>query len=424
MKSIEPVKRLCGEIRVPGDKSISHRAVMLGAISEGRTSVEGLLDCDDCLYTIRAFREMGVAIETSNGRTTIDGAGLRGLKKPKAALFAGESGTTMRILPGILAGQNFEATITGAPSLLHRPMKRIVEPISLMGVDIKASHLGLPPILIKGGDVMPIDYKMPVPSAQVKSAILLAGLYANGLTTVEEKFKSRDHTERMMEHFGAAITSKGMSVSVLGGVELSARSFAVPGDISSAAFFMVGASILDGSTVLIKDVSVNPTRSGLIESMTNMGAKIKVINRRDLFEPYADIEVSAAETRGITIEESAIPGLIDELPALFVLAAFSKGRTIVKGAGELRVKEADRINSMGQNLRSMGASFGVDGDSIIIEGKESLEGAMLKSFGDHRTCMAMVIAALASKGRSDIDDVSCVSKSFPGFFDILGSLIN
>ena len=306
MRSIEPVKRLCGEIRVPGDKSISHRAVMLGAISEGRTSVEGLLDCDDCLYTIRAFREMGVAIETSNGRTAIDGVGLRGLRKPKAALFAGESGTTMRILPGILAGQNFEATITGAPSLLRRPMKRIVEPLSSMGIDIKTSDLGLPPIMINGGNIRPIDYRMPVPSAQVKSAILFAGLYANGLTTVEEKFKSRDHTERMMEHFGAAITSKGMSVSVLGGVELSARSFAVPGDISSAAFFMVGASILDGSTVLIKDVSVNPTRSGLIESMTNMGAKIKVINRRDLFEPYADIEVSAAETRGITIEESAI----------------------------------------------------------------------------------------------------------------------
>ncbi|HPM42985.1 MAG TPA: 3-phosphoshikimate 1-carboxyvinyltransferase, partial [Candidatus Omnitrophota bacterium] len=206
MRSIEPVGRLCGEVRVPGDKSISHRAVMLGAISEGRTSIEGLLDCDDCLYTIGAFREMGVAIEKSSGRTTIDGVGLRGLKKPKAALFVGESGTTMRILPGILAGQNFQSTINGAPSLLRRPMKRIVEPISSMGVEIRASDLGLPPILIKGGDVRPIDYKMPVPSAQVKSAILFAGLYANGLTTVEEKFKSRDHTERMMEHFGAAIT--------------------------------------------------------------------------------------------------------------------------------------------------------------------------------------------------------------------------
>lgn len=423
MNVIKPVKKIQGQIEVPGDKSVSHRAVMLGAIARGDTAIEGLLDCDDCNYTIKAFRAMGIKITTGRDRAVIAGAGLRGLRKPAGAIYAGESGTTMRILPGILAGQDFETRIECAPSLARRPMKRIVEPLSSMGVDIKAAAGGLPPLTVRGGTVRPVIYRLPVPSAQVKSAVLFAGLYASGVTTVEEEFSSRDHTERMMAYFGAPVTVKGLSVSIRGGGELSARSFKVPGDISSAAFFMAGASIIPGSKVRICGVNINPTRAGIIDIMKKMGSDIRLTGKKDLFEPSADIEVVSGKTRGITIGQETVPSIIDELPVIFVLAAFSTGRTVIKGAGELRMKETDRINSMQENLRAMGAEFDVDDGDIIIEGTGSLNGAGLKSFGDHRTCMAMAIAAMAAKGRSSIDDIECVKKSFPGFFSTLDKLI-
>lgn len=421
-KDIERAKRLYGRLALPGDKSISHRAVMLGSIANGRTTVKGLLDCDDCNRTIDAFRKMGVPISREGDTAVINGVGLRGLKKPDGPLHAGESGTTMRILPGILAGQGFESVIEGDGSLLRRPMNRIVEPLSLMGVGISACPGGLPPLTIRGGSVKAVYYRMSVPSAQVKSAILFAALYAGGVTTVEELSVSRDHTERMMRHFGAKLDSGGLKVSVQGGGELDGRAFEVPGDISSAAFFMVGAILLEGSRIRIEKVGVNPTRTGILNVFSRMGARCAVVNRSDAFEPYADIEVESGRTEGTVIEKEEIPTLIDELPALFVLAALSKGKTVIKGAEELRVKETDRIASMKENLGRMGGRVDIKGSDVVIEGVDRLKAADLRSFGDHRTAMSMAIAALGAEGTSSIDDVECVNKSFPGFFKALDSV--
>ncbi|MBI5143467.1 MAG: 3-phosphoshikimate 1-carboxyvinyltransferase [Candidatus Omnitrophica bacterium] len=421
-KVIKPIRKLFGELTLPGDKSISHRAVMIGAIAEGDTSLKGLLDCDDCDYTIRAFRDMGIVIEKKGGLTIVKGRGLRGLKKPGGVLDAGNSGTTMRLLAGILAGHDFEATLTGGESLSNRPMRRIVEPLSLMGADIMARDSGYPPLTIKGGSLKPIDYHMPISSAQVKSAILLAGLYAKGITKVEEPFKSRDHTERMLKHFGAKLKAEGPKVSVEGPGTLKGRSLEVPGDISSASFFLVGATLLKGSKIRINKIGINPTRAGILRLLSKMGSKVKILNESDLFEPVADIEVAHAETHGVVIEEEMIPGLIDELPIIFVLASLSKGVTVIRGAKELRLKETDRIHSLEDNLKKMGSQINIKGDELIIEGRKVLQGASLKSFGDHRTCMAVTVAALCAKGESSIDDVECVNKSFPGFFTTLEGL--
>jgi 3-phosphoshikimate 1-carboxyvinyltransferase len=417
-----PAKSVRGEIKLPGDKSISHRAIMLGSLAEGVTCIKGLLDCDDCNYTMRAFRDMGVPIDVIENYTTILGKGLRSLRRPAGPVNAGNSGTTMRILAGILAGQRFEVMLTGEPALSGRPMNRIITPLSLMGTYITSLNGGYPPLRMMGGSVKAIKYDMPVPSAQVKSAILFAGLYSNGVTTVTEKFKSRDHTERMMKYFGADVRVNGLSVSVKGARELKSRAIEVPADISSAGFFMVAASLLEGSKVKIRNVTVNPTRAGIIEAMSRMGAHISIDNRKELFEPVADITVEYAKTKGITIDESMIPSIIDELPVIFVLAALSEGRTVIKGVKELTVKETNRIESMKHNLSKMGAHIKTSGSNVIIEGVKELKGASLKSFGDHRTCMSMAIASLAAKDESVIDDVECVSKSLPGFFDILDDL--
>ena len=418
-KIIKPVKKISGEITVPGDKSISHRAVMIGSIARGMTKVIGIAKSDDCAYTINAFKAMGVNIRDERGTTIIEGKGLKGLSRPSAAIHVGNSGTTMRILPGILAGQDFESILTGDESLQKRPMKRIVEPLSKMHVVIKARDGEYPPLNIKGGVVKPITYKMPIPSAQVKSAILFAGLYANGVTSIIEKFRSRDHTERMLKYFGSKLNVKGMRVSVEGIKELEARSFEIPGDISSASFFIVAATILKGSRVKIKNVSINPTRAGILKILSRMGAKVKVINKRRGFEPVGDIIAQYSRTRGIIIDKAMMPSLIDELPIIFVLAAISRGRTVINGAGELRVKETDRISSMGENLNKMGALFSVKGDNIIIEGVNKLKGAMVDSFKDHRTCMSMAVAAIAADGETVIEGAESVSKSFPEFFETL-----
>lgn len=422
IKTIEPIKKIYGDISLPGDKSISHRAVMLGAISKGRTSARGLLDCDDCNYTIRAFRDMGVNITKEGDVTLVEGVGLRGLKRPASPIRVGNSGTSMRILAGILAGQDFKSVLEGDQSLSKRPMRRIVEPLSLMGADIEAASGDFPPIRIRGGDLKPIDYRMPVSSAQVKSAILFAGLYASGVTVVEESVKSRDHTERMMKYFGADIKVNGLKVSLAGGRELDGKAVEIPGDISSASFFIAGAVLLKDSKVTIKKVSINPTRSGILGVLSRMGARVKVLNKVDAFEPYGDIKAESGPLKGIVIDSAQIPGIIDELPIIFVLASLAKGRTVIKGAGELRFKETDRIISMKESLENMGGSVIVEKDEIVIDGVSQLDGAGLKSFGDHRTCMAMTIASLTAKGESSIDDVECVNKSFPGFFEILEGL--
>jgi 3-phosphoshikimate 1-carboxyvinyltransferase len=300
-------------------------------------------------------------------------------------------------------------------------MKRITEPLSAMGIDIKSAS-GYPPLTIKGGKVRAINYRMPIPSAQVKSTILFAGLYAGGVTVVEEAFKSRDHTERMLGHFGAKINVNGLKVSVEGGKELEGRQLEVPGDISSASFFIAGAVLLKGSSLRIEKVGINPTRAGILKILAGMGARVKIANKKDLFEPVGDIEVESGKIRGISIDETVIPGIIDELPMIFVLASLSKGRTVIKGAEELKVKETDRIKSMKENLEAMGAKIRIEKSGIIIDGVAELKGADLKSYGDHRTCMAMTIAALAAKGPSRIDDVECVTKSFPGFFEVMEGL--
>lgn len=421
-KKIARAKRLCGSITLPGDKSISHRAVMCGSIAKGRTTVRDLLDCDDCNYTIEAFRSMGVRMTKEGDRTVISGSGLKGLKAPTKPIYVGESGTTMRVLSGILAGQPFESVLTGADSLLKRPMKRVAEPLAVMGVDVKCARGGYPPIVIKGGAVRPVDYKMDVASAQVKSAVLFAALYADGTTTVEEPVQSRDHTERMMKYFGAKIKTEKLRISVRGGKELTGRNVEVPGDISSASFFMAAATLLEGSRIRINRVSVNPSRAGILNVLSRMGAKYKITNRVDAFEPYADIEVAPAKTKGVVIDKSEIPSIIDELPVLFVLASLSEGRTVIKGAGELRVKETDRIASMEENLARMGGRVLVRSDDVVIEGVGRLKGARLKSFGDHRTAMSMAVAALAADGESVIEGEECVNKSFPGFFKVLDSL--
>ena len=419
--TIHPADKLTGRLVLPGDKSISHRAVMIGAVSNGKTVAKDILDCDDCNYTISAFRDMGIEIKKEGAYTTIEGKGLKGLKKPKGVLSVGNSGTSMRLISGILAGQDFSATLQGYESLSARPMKRITEPLSAMGIDIKSAN-GYPPLTIKGGKVRAINYRMPIPSAQVKSTILFAGLYAGGVTVVEEAFKSRDHTERMLGHFGAKINVNGLKVSVEGGKELEGRQLEVPGDISSASFFIAGAVLLKGSSLRIEKVGINPTRAGILKILAGMGARVKVANKKDLFEPVGDIEVESGKIRGISIDETVIPGIIDELPMIFVLASLSKGRTVIKGAEELKVKETDRIKSMKENLEAMGAKIRIEKSGIIIDGVAELTGADLKSYGDHRTCMAMTIAALAAKGPSRIDDVECVTKSFPGFFEVMEGL--
>ncbi|MDP3791458.1 MAG: 3-phosphoshikimate 1-carboxyvinyltransferase [Candidatus Omnitrophota bacterium] len=419
---IKPAKKVLGQITVPGDKSISHRAVMIGSIARGITTVKGMAESDDCNYTINAFKAMGVGISSEGNTTVIEGKGLKGLSRPSNAINVGNSGTTMRVLAGILAGQNFETTLTGDEGLQRRPMKRIVEPLSRMGVDISARKGDYPPIRIEGGIVKPIIYKTPVPSAQIKSAILFAGLYAKGTTRVIEKFKSRDHTERMLKYFGADISFNSRSVSISGGKELLARSFEIPGDISSASFFIAAAIILKGSSIKVKNVSINPTRAGILKILKKMGAKVKVVNKKDGFEPVGDIIAQYSKTRGITIDKSMIPSVIDELPIIFVLAALSKGRTVIKGSEELRVKETDRVSSMEYNLKKAGAVFNIRGNDIIIDGVDKLHGARLNSFQDHRTCMSMAVAALSADSESVIRGAESVSKSFPGFFDTLFKL--
>jgi len=433
---------LRGEIFLPGDKSISHRAIIVSSLSKGETKIENFLISEDTLRTLEVFKSMGVKIEEDRKQRTVGvyGKGLYGLRKPKSPLYMAGSGTTCRLLLGVLAGQNFEAKIFGDRSLSRRPMSRVTEPLRKMKAVIeskikiqKSKREEYLPITIRGcRPLRPISYRLAIPSAQVKSAILLAGLYAEGLTQITEPIKTRDHTERMLQAFKVDIKREGVKIKIRGLKELiSPREIFIPSDISSSAFFIVGASILTGSNLVIKSVGLNPTRIGLIRVLKRMGANIKIKSLKlkvKGFEPIGDIVVKASNLKGTVVEAGEIPSLIDELPILMVAACYAEGVTIIKGVGELRVKETDRINSMVSNLKRMGADIEskikiqklkIKEEVIVIKGRKPLKGVNLTSYGDHRTAMSLIIASLGAKGESHLDDVGCIKKSFPNFLDIL-----
>lgn len=417
---IQPGGKLTGRVRVPGDKSISHRSVMLGSLAEGETRVSGLLEGDDVLSTLGAFRAMGVRAEgPDRGKLVIQGAGLHGLKAPATPLDMGNSGTAMRLMAGILAGQPFDSELIGDESLSKRPMKRVSEPLGRMGAAIETAEGGRPPLRIKGGQKLRgIEYPMPVASAQVKSALLLAGLYAAGETSVTEPAPTRDHTERMLRGFGYGVKTDGSRISLHGGGRLKGCSIDVPADISSATFFLVGASIAAGSDLVLEHVGINPTRIGVINILKLMGADLELLNTREVGgEPVADIRVRAARLRGIRIPEDQVPLAIDEFPALFIAAACAAGETVLTGAHELRVKESDRIAVMAQGLKQLGIDARETSDGIIIKGG-CLQGGEIDSHGDHRIAMAFAMAGLVAAGSIKVRDCKNVDTSFPGFVSL------
>ncbi len=420
--TVNPGGTLKGEIRVPGDKSISHRSIMLGALAEGTTEVSGFLEGEDNLATLNAFRAMGVNISgPEQGRVTIEGVGLHGLKPPLEPLYLGNSGTSMRLLCGLMAAQDFDCTLTGDASLSGRPMRRVTEPLARMGAQIEATGEGTPPLRITGGrKLRGIHYEMPVASAQVKSCLLLAGLYAEGETCVTEPAPTRDHTERMLQGFGYAVKRDGNRICVEGGGRLSATRLDVPADISSAAFFMVGASIAGGADVTLKHVGINPTRIGVLNILRQMGADIELENEQQIGgEPVADIRVRSARLRGIRIPEDQVPLAIDEFPAIFVAAACAEGETVLTGARELRVKESDRIQVMADGLQILGVDARPTEDGMIIQGGVIGSGSV-ESHGDHRIAMSFAMAALRAAGPVEIRDCANVDTSFPGFAILAG----
>ncbi len=419
---VQPGGRLAGRLRVPGDKSISHRAIMLGAIADGVTRVEGFLEGEDSLATLAAFRSMGVRIEGPDaGRVVIHGVGLRGLRAPVGPLDLGNSGTSMRLLAGLLAGQGFAVTLVGDASLSKRPMRRVTGPLATMGARVEAAGEGTPPLAIHPvAGLRGIDYPMPVASAQVKSCLLLAGLYAEGETCITEPAPSRDHTERMLAGFGYPVRRSGSRVCVRGGGRLTATAVDVPADISSAAFFLVGASIAAGSDLVLEHVGVNPTRTGVLDILGLMGADVTRENERLAGgEPVADLRVRAARLRGAVIPPELVPLAIDEFPAVFVAAACADGETVVTGAEELRVKESDRIQVMADGLRALGVDARPTPDGMVIRGGR-IGGGRVDSRGDHRVAMAFAMAALRAEGEVVVDDCANVQTSFPGFAALAG----
>lgn len=435
-KKIKPARLLKGKLRLGGDKSISHRALILSSISKTRVSVKNFYPSQDCLHTLLAMRKLGVKITTKkNNELGIKGVGLNGLICP-ANLFLGDSGTTYRLLAGLLSGNACSVILNAGETLSRRPMKRIVEPLTRMGADIKPVsdkkiNEMYPPLMVKGGKLKGITYRLPIASAQVKSAVLLAGLYAEGKTQIIEDEKSRDHTERMLEKFKAAIKSKGNRISLRGPSRglVAPRIISIPGDFSSAAFFIVGALLLKGSRLTIKNVNVNPTRTGLLKVLKRMNARIRIIPKAGAKwpdEPVADVEIEHSRLRSAVVGKNEIPSLIDEVPIFMVAASLAKGKTIIRGVSELRVKETDRIKSMVYNLKKMGAKISdrlINGEEeIVIQGVSRLKGATLRSFSDHRTAMSAIIASLCADSPSLIDDTSCISKSFPDFLEKLASV--
>ncbi len=417
--------KLEGQIEVPGDKSISHRAVMLGSLATGATRITNFLMGADCLSTIECFKNMGIEfIQEGKNTITVRGRGLYGLREPEDVLDVGNSGTTIRLMMGILAGQPFFSTVTGDSSIRKRPMGRVIEPLREMGAIINGRQKGtLAPISVQGRVLRPIRFVSAVASAQVKSAVLLAGLYAKGQTTVWEPQKSRDHTERMLSYLGADIEVKDQVVKITGNPTLEGKPVEVPGDISSAAFFMVAGAIIPGSRVRINRVGINPTRTGIIEVLRRMGAEIKILNE-DIVngEPVGDIVVHGGELRSTVIEGSLIPRLIDEIPVIAVAAAVARGDTVIRDAAELKVKETDRISTMAGELRKMGVEVQELKDGMVINGPSAMKGAICESHGDHRVAMAMAVAGLVADGKTTIKNAECINVSFPGFENVLSQL--
>ncbi len=413
-----------GELSVPGDKSISHRGIMLGAIANGTTEITNFLQGADCLSTISCFQKLGIAIENKGSQALVHGRGLHGLAAPSQVLDVGNSGTTTRLISGILAGQPFPSTLDGDASIRRRPMKRIFTPLSAMGAHFQCQDSGCAPFTIQGGNLRHIHYRSPIASAQVKSAVLLAGLYGDGITRVTEPVLSRDHTERMLAGFGADITSEGTTASIRPEPKLEAQSIHVPGDISSAAYFIALGLITPGSEILIQNVGINPTRSGILTAAAAMGAELTLLNERNVSgEPVADILVTSSSLHGTVIEGSQIPTLIDEIPIIAIMAAFAEGATTIKDAQELKVKESDRIAVVSENLNAMGGKVTPMEDGMVIEGGYPLHGAHIRTFQDHRIAMSFYIAALNAANESTFDDRSCVAVSYPSFYQDIEALM-
>lgn len=418
---------LKGTVELIGDKSISHRAIMFSSIAKGTTRIKNFLMGQDCLSTIDCFRKMGVNIDINDKEVIVKGVGLRGLKKPNEILNVGNSGTTIRLMMGILAGNEFESTVIGDESIGKRPMKRVTDPLRLMGCSIKGNDdANFTPITIYGGNLNGIEYKMPVASAQVKSSIILASLYADSSSTIIEKSKSRNHTEIMLKSFGADIKSNDLKIDIQPVRELfSVENINVAGDISSAAFIIAAASIVEGSEVIIKNIGLNETRTGIIDVLEAMNGNFEIIDKRvesgevvgDLIVRYSDKLI------GTTIDSNLIPRLIDEIPVIAILATQANGTTVIKDAKELKVKESNRIKAVVDNLKNMGAEIEELEDGMVIKGKTKLKGANIKTFNDHRIAMAFSVASLISEGKLNLDNTACIDISFPGYFDLINNLL-
>ncbi|TET06191.1 MAG: 3-phosphoshikimate 1-carboxyvinyltransferase [Candidatus Atribacteria bacterium] len=424
---LEKVNKLKGNIFVPGDKSISHRSLILGSIAQGETRVYNLLNSLDCLRTLGCMQALGVKIELDEDNSVnIKGKGLYGLQEPNDILDVGNSGTTIRLLTGLLSGQNFYSVLNGDNSIRKRPMKRVVQPLRLMGADIWGREDGhFASLSIKGSKLNPFQYTLPVASAQVKSALLLAGLYATGETVIRESLFTRNHTERMLEIMRADIKISPPEIKIKGGTELRSTDIFIPGDISSAAYFIAAASILRDSQIIIKQVGANPTRTGIIEILKKMGTKIDILNYQiKSNEPQADLMIEYSKLKGVKIKKENVPFLIDELPLIAVVATQAQGKTVVSGARELRVKETDRIKAIVSELKKMGADIEEREDGFTVNGPTRLQGAVCESYNDHRIAMSLAVAALLAEGKTVIKNSECIDISFPGFEKTLQNLIN
>ena len=424
---LEKVNKLKGNISVPGDKSISHRSLILGSISQGETRIYNFLNSLDCLKTLECMQALGAEIELSKDNSIkIKGKGLYGLKEPKDILDVGNSGTTIRLLAGLLSGQDFYSVLNGDDSIKKRPMKRVIEPLRLMGADIWGRKDGqFAPLSIRGNKLNPLHYTLLVASAQVKTALLLAGLYTTGETVVKEPLPTRDHTERMLEIMQADLIISPSEIKVVGGKELKGTDIFIPGDISSAAYFIAAASMLKDSQIIIKQVGVNPTRTGILEILKKMGTKINTLNYQiKSNEPQADLMIEYSKLKGVEIKKENVPSLIDELPLIAVAATQAQGKTVVSGAKELRVKETDRIKAMVSELKKMGADIEEREDGFTVNGPTGLRGAVCESYNDHRIAMSLAVAALLAEGNTIIKNSECIDISFPGFEKTLRKLIN
>ncbi|MBH0167947.1 MULTISPECIES: 3-phosphoshikimate 1-carboxyvinyltransferase [Fictibacillus] len=423
-KQLQPIQQLKGSIKVPGDKSISHRAVMFGSIAEGTTTIDGFLTGEDCLSTISCFKKLGVTIQQEDEKVTVEGKGIAGLTPPSEDLYVGNSGTTIRLMLGILANTPFESTLTGDESIAKRPMNRVTKPLKEMGAAIDGNDSGNKvPLHIKGGETRGIHYTSPIASAQVKSAIILAGLDGEGTTSVEEPFKSRDHTERMLKAFGVEVESDDLTVSVAGGQKLKGTHIEVPGDISSAAFFLVAGAIVPNSEITLRKVGLNPTRTGILDVLKEMGADLTYQNINETAsEPFGDLIIKSSDLKGTVIQGDLIPRLIDEIPIIALAATQAEGKTIIKDAHELRVKETDRIETVVNELKKMGADIEATEDGMIIQGKSSLRGASVQSYGDHRIGMMLSVAACIAEGETTLTNSEAIAVSYPSFFEQLNVL--